>query len=85
MGLAQRYGYRPQDFAKALRAFARLPTVTLENPRLAATALDWHERGMDFADAIHLAGASGCEAFMTFDRGLANAAAKIEAIPVCAP
>lgn len=59
--------------------------MTLENPRLAATALDWHERGMDFADAIHLAGASGCEAFMTFDRGLANAAAKIEAIPVRAP
>ena len=79
------YGYRPNEFATALRAFAGLPTVTLENPHLAATALGWHERGMDFADALHLAGASGCEAFMTFDPRLANAAAKVDAIPVRAP
>jgi predicted nucleic-acid-binding protein len=79
------YDYRPHEFVTAFRAFAGLRTVTLENPGLAATALGWHERGMDFADALHLAGAAACEAFVTFDRRLANAAAKTDAIPVRAP
>ena len=51
--------------------FAGLPRVTLENPILAAKALDWMRSGMDFADALHLAAAVGCEAFITFDRQFA--------------
>jgi predicted nucleic-acid-binding protein len=76
------YGFRPQQFSKAFRDFAGLPTVSLESPGLAATALDWHEGGMDFADALHLAGAAACEAFVTFDRRLAKAAARVAAVPL---
>ena len=68
------YGYEAPKFVEAIREFAGLPTVNLENPKLAAIALTWHERGMDFADAMHLGRAEGCEAFVSFDKGLAKAA-----------
>jgi predicted nucleic-acid-binding protein len=79
------YDYPASDFVKALRNFAGLATVTLEDPELAATALNWHEQGMDFADALHLAGAAHCDAFATFDRRLVKAATRVGAIPVRAP
>ena len=79
------YGYEAGDFAKALRDFAGLATVNLESPELAAAALNWHEQGMDFADALHLAGSAACEAFVTFDRRLAKAAARTDAIAIRAP
>ena len=65
------YRHEPMQLAQALTAFAGLPRVTLENPILAAKALDWMRSGMDFADALHLAAAVGCEAFITFDRRFA--------------
>jgi predicted nucleic acid-binding protein len=59
------YGHPPAPLARALVAFAGLPRVTLEDEALVAKALDWMERGMDFADALHLARAEGCEAFLS--------------------
>jgi predicted nucleic-acid-binding protein len=79
------YEHEPRDFVEALRNFAGLEKVTLEDPELAATALKWHEQGMDFADALHLASSAECEAFLTFDRRLASASGRVGAIPVRAP
>jgi predicted nucleic-acid-binding protein len=79
------YGYRADEFVRALRGFAGLPTVTLESPKLAATALEWHENGMDFADALHLRRAEGCEAFVSFDKRLAKAASKLSGMKVRSP
>ena len=62
------YRFGGTDVAKALRAFAGLPDVSVENPVLLAAALDHAERGMDFADALHLSAAAHCEALLTFDR-----------------
>lgn len=62
------YEYGAPAVADALTGFAGLPTVTLEDPALAAKALDWTRRGLDFADALHLARASGCQDFVSFDR-----------------
>jgi predicted nucleic acid-binding protein len=39
-----------------------------------AQALVWAEAGVDFADALHLASAASCEAFVTFDKQLARRA-----------
>jgi predicted nucleic acid-binding protein len=69
----------------ALRKFAALPTVAFENMSVLTPALDWAEQGMDFADALHLAAAVHCEAFATFDRALAPAAAELGAPTVRAP
>jgi predicted nucleic-acid-binding protein len=83
--LRSAYGFDPASFAKGFRGFAGLPNVKLEDPQLAVAALEWHEQGMDFADAMHLGRAEGCEAFVSFDKGLAKAAVKLGAMEVRAP
>ena len=62
------YGLAEEEVAAALRAFAGLPGISLESPDLTAEALDRAEKGMDFADALHLGAAARCEALLTFDR-----------------
>jgi predicted nucleic-acid-binding protein len=83
--LRRGYGFSRAEILDALVAFAGLPRVTLEDPALAARALDWMSRGMDFADALHLAKADGCEAFVSFDRRLARLAKRVGGATVRAP
>lgn len=82
--LGKAYGYRPHQIAWALRLLGGLPAVTLQNTDQMARALGWLDR-MDVADAIHLAQATGMEAFVTFDQGLVRAAAGIDGAPVREP
>lgn len=60
-----RSGYGPpaEEVAAALHGLAGLPGVTVEEPPLLATALQWMAGGMDFADALQFAKADGCTAF----------------------
>jgi predicted nucleic-acid-binding protein len=76
------YGFAPVRLANALVAFAGLAHVKLEDPPLIAKALDWMGKGMDFADALHLASAEGCEAFVTFDRSFAKNASPLSQVKV---
>jgi len=82
-----RYSYRypAADIHDRLVAFAGLPNVTLADSALIITALDGMAAGMDFADALHLAAAQGCEAFVTFDRALAKVAGRLGGVEVRAP
>lgn len=61
------YDFDANKVARAFRALAGLPTVSVEDPALVAGALDRVENGMDFADALHLGAASECECLLTFD------------------
>lgn len=79
------YGFTAAQIVAALRAFAGLPGIRLEDPALAARALDWAERGMDFADALHLAGSASCAAFISFDRKLGEVATGLSEMPVISP
>ena len=79
-----RRGYRFSR-ERVIAALAGLPRVTLEDPALAAKALDWTRRGMDFADALHLAKAQGCKAFMSLDQHFAAVANTISEVEVLAP
>lgn len=72
--LRSTYGYRPKEVTSALRAFAGLPTVTVEDSVIVAAALDLVEKGMDFADALHLGRSAHCEGFASFDRKFVKAA-----------
>ena len=83
--LRSAYKFDAASFVKGFRSFAGLANVKPEDPQLAAAALEWHEQGMDFADAMHLGRAAGCEAFVSFDKGLARAAVKLGAMHVRAP
>jgi predicted nucleic acid-binding protein len=52
--LRSAYSFDSAQVCAALRAFAGLPRVSLEDPALVATALDRTAQGLDFADALHL-------------------------------
>jgi predicted nucleic acid-binding protein len=68
------YGHDSAQVCAALRAFAGLPRVSLEDPALVATALDRTMHGLDFADALHLGRAEDCDAFVTFEQPFTRAA-----------
>jgi predicted nucleic acid-binding protein len=72
--LRSTYGYAAAQIARALRSFAGLPTVTVEDGAMLATALDLVEQGMDFADALHLTRSAHCDGFASFDRKFVKAA-----------
>lgn len=79
------YRYRRTRVVEALRDLAGLPRVRVEDAGLLAQALEWAERGMDFADALHLASAKDCEAFASFDRRLVRQARWVGGISVRVP
>ena len=79
------YDLPPEQVMPALRAFAGLPGVTVEDAGMVAKAMDWAEAGIDFADALHLAAATGCEGFLTFDKRLARSGTRPSGVPVTAP
>jgi predicted nucleic-acid-binding protein len=61
------YGVPPGEIAAVLHDLMCIPMVMLESPAT-LEAVAWYQDGMDFADAIHLAGAaSRCEKLVTFD------------------
>lgn len=78
------YRLAPAEIIAGLRRFLGLEGVALENSARIAAALDQAEAGLDFADALHLAHAAHCEAFVTFDKALVRAA-RGGALPVRAP
>jgi predicted nucleic-acid-binding protein len=83
--LRRAYRFSRERVIAALIAFAGLPRVTLDDPAVAAQALEWTRSGMDFADALHLAKAQGCEAFISFDQRFAAAANALSAVKIRAP
>lgn len=79
------YGFTSAAIGAALQGLAGLPGVTLEDPPALAAALDGLAQGLDFADALHLAGAAGCTAFLTFDLKFVKAAEGRGSMPVLLP
>lgn len=74
-----RYAYhlKPAAIAEAFQFLFGLPNVTLQEQAVVADAIAWHQQGMDFADALHLAGSRHCDSLATFDRKFIKAAKKI--------
>ncbi len=63
----------------ALRKVIGLQQVEVETIGVVAKALDWHEQGMDFADALHLASSTKAIEFATFDEKLIKLAQRLQA------
>lgn len=55
------------EVCEALRRVLGLPNVVTADGQRIAQAIAWHERGLDFADALHLALSHGHETLKTFD------------------
>lgn len=58
-----------------------LSCIETEDATTVAQALTWYAEGMDFADALHLAGSSELLGLATFDRKFASTAEKLGALP----
>jgi predicted nucleic acid-binding protein len=71
------YRLVPGVIASSLRKLLGVPGVAAENAEAIAQAIDWYERGLDFADALHLALAREAEGLATFDARLARRAARL--------
>ena len=75
------YALPAKDVVRVLRALAGIEHVTLEDRDAVLTATDACERGLDFADALHVARSARASAFVTFDRRLAKRA-RMLALPL---
>ena len=64
------YGFPSERILGALSGLLGLSNVMVEDAEQVSQALEWHASGMDFADALHLAGAGRSVAFSTFDQKL---------------
>lgn len=71
------YGLPALSIERAMLQILGLPKVTTETPEQIAFALDLYRMGVDFADALHLAGSGDVEAFYTFDAKFIRAAGKL--------
>jgi len=58
-----------------------LPHIETEDAANVAQALAWYREGMDFADALHLAGSVELAGLATFDRKFAAMAKKLDTVP----
>jgi predicted nucleic-acid-binding protein len=61
------YDLKPADICSAFRALFGLENVALANGALIALAITWHEAGLDFAGALHLALSQEHASLKTFD------------------
>lgn len=76
------YEFEPGQINDAFRKLFGLPNVRLRDATEAALAIEWHENGIDFADALHLAQSQHCQQMLTFDHRFVNRSKKITACPV---
>ncbi|WP_009633172.1 type II toxin-antitoxin system VapC family toxin [Synechocystis sp. PCC 7509] len=79
------YNFKPNKICEAFKNLFGLPNVQLTNGNLMAQVLQWHENGLDFADAIHLAQSQNCSALYTFDTKFVNKAKKLTECAVQQP
>jgi predicted nucleic-acid-binding protein len=82
-----RFSYRfpPTAIGAAFRSLLGLPNVHVTNATMLAQVLQWHEAGLDFADALHLAQSQHCSAFDTFDNRFVSRSAGLGECPVRHP
>jgi predicted nucleic-acid-binding protein len=71
------YDFEPTVICAALRRLFGLPNVHLNNAQLIAQAIDWHQHGLDFSDAFHLALSQQHAKLKTFDERFVKRAKKL--------
>jgi predicted nucleic-acid-binding protein len=64
---------------RALRQILGLPNVQAEMPDQLKKAIDYYEKGLDFADALHLASSPEGVSFYTFDTAFIKRARSLKA------
>ena len=70
-----------RDISRVLQTLASIEHITLEDRDAVLMALDAFDKGLDFADALHIARSSRASGFATFDRRLAKRAKGLALAP----
>ena len=80
-GMRGFYELPTKDISRVFLARASIGHVTLEDRDAVRVAVDGLGKGLDFADALHLARSSRAYGFVTFDRRLARRAKGLALAP----
>jgi predicted nucleic-acid-binding protein len=75
------YGLPTRDVLRVLRALASIEHITLEDRDAVLVAVDAFDKGLDFADTLHIARSSRASGFATFDQRLARRAKGLALMP----
>ncbi|MDP2839131.1 MAG: type II toxin-antitoxin system VapC family toxin [Syntrophales bacterium] len=71
------YNLTRKVVTERLRHIMGLPTIGTEDAVQVAQAINWYEKGMDFADALHLASSCKMKGFATLDGKMSRKALQI--------
>ncbi|MBU4371741.1 MAG: type II toxin-antitoxin system VapC family toxin [Syntrophaceae bacterium] len=71
------YNLTRKVVTERLRHIMGLPTIDTEDVVQVAQAINWYEKGMDFADALHLASSCKMKGFATLDGKMSRKALQI--------
>ena len=82
-----RYAYKfsREQVGEAFLLLLGLSNIHVTNPVAVHVAVQWHLRGLDFADAIHLAMSQHCQKMLTFDLKFVKKAKDISSCLVSRP
>ena len=75
------YELPARDVSRVLRALSTIEHMTLEDRDAVLVAVDAFDKGLDFADALHLARSFRASVFATFDQRLARRAKALALTP----
>ncbi len=62
------YELSRKDIQRVFESLCGLENVQIEDRGIVLAALNAYQKGLDFADALHLARADFCNAFLSFDQ-----------------
>lgn len=71
------YNLTRKVVTERLRHIMGLSTIDTEDAVQVAQAINWYEKGMDFADALHLASSCEVKGFATLDSNMSRKALQI--------
>jgi predicted nucleic-acid-binding protein len=76
------YAMPAKDIAAVFDDLLLVEHIMVDRAAAVSQALQWYRRGLDFADALHLAQSAPCESLATFDAGFARTARRLGLRPV---
>jgi|SRR5215472_5922822 len=77
--LRKAYRYSPEQVMAAFRELLNTKNVEMEDEPTVLQAMQWCQKGLDFADSLHLATAGPARDFVTFDIALHRMARRVGA------
>ena len=83
--LRHAYGIDNGAIMKGFQKMMGLPNVRVEDQQAVFQAISWHESGLDFADALHLASSMKADKFVTFDSTFIRKVRKFISIDITTP